>query len=385
MTNNKIIEFIKTLYSKSFEGHIPLHAPNFISNEKNYLNKCIESTFVSSVGEFVNEFEERIKKLTGASFAISCTSGTCALHLALIAMGVKPGDEVITQSLTFVGTGNSILQAGASPIFIDSHVQGGIDLEILENFLSSSTSLNSKGELINKKTSKRISACMPVHIFGNPCRLKELKAICDKYQLPIIEDAAEAIGSYYENQHVGTFGLIGAFSFNGNKIITSGGGGALITNDPELAKKLKHLSTTSKVPHKWEFFHDEPGFNYRMPNINAALACAQLESLETYLKNKAETYLSYKGFFKTIDVDFVSPLDESKSNHWLNAILFENEKEKNSFLEYSNSNGVMTRPVWVPLHQLPFFSHCQRTEMKQTISSYERTVNIPSSFRPNDN
>lgn len=376
----KITDFIRNLYQD--KNIISLHAPRFIGNEKKYLTECIDTTFVSYVGEFVNKFEDMIKDYTGAQFAIATVNGTVALHTALMLMDVKQGDEVITQALTFVATVNAISYCGAKPVFIDSERETlGMSPDSLQEFLEQQTNVKDDGFCYNKKTGKKIAACVPVHIFGHPLKIDKIKNICDKYNIVIVEDAAESIGSFYKNKHTGTFGQTGILSFNGNKTITTGGGGMIITNNEKFAKRARHITTTAKVPHKWEFVHDETGYNYRMPNINAAIGCAQMENISFFIKNKRELASIYKEFFDKIDIEFITEPKNCMSNYWLNSIFFKNRKERDEFLEYSNNNGVMTRPVWRLMNKLEMYKDCQTTNLDNAKWLEERIVNIPSSVR----
>ena len=375
--NLAVIDFIKSIYNK--DKFIPLHEPRFEGNEKKYLRECIDSTFVSSVGKFVDQFEEKIAKYTGAKYAIATTNGTSALHVSLILGGVEKNNEVITQPLNFVASCNAISYCNAKPIFIDVDKDTmGLSPSKLKSFLEKNTSIKNK-ECINKKTKKVIKACVPMHSYGHPCRIDEIKKICDEYNIFLIEDAAESVGSFYKNRHTGTFGHLGAMSFNGNKIITAGGGGCIITNNKVLAKKAKHLTTTAKVPHKWDFNHDMIGYNYRMPNINAALLLAQLEKLNDFIKNKRNLANRYEAFFKNEDYDFFKEPKNSKSNYWLNSIILKNKHQKHKFLEQTNSRGVMTRPIWTLMNNLPMFKDAECHNLNNSKWLDERVVNIPSS------
>jgi len=377
---DQLIQFIKSQFPN--QDFIPLHEPKFIGNEKNYLNDCIDSTFVSSVGAYVNRFEEMMCEITGAKYALAIVNGTNALHIGLLVSGVKPQEEVITQALTFVATGNAISYCNATPVFIDVDRNTlGMSPKALTDFLELNATINSNGYSYNNKTNKRIAACVPMHTFGFPCAIDKLVEICKKWNIAVVEDAAEALGSYYKNQHTGTFGKVGTFSFNGNKTVTCGGGGAIITNDEDVAKAIKHLTTQAKVSHKWEFNHDAIGYNYRMPNLNAALACAQLEQLEKYVENKRELAKLYDCFFKDQQIAFVKEPENTKSNYWLNTILLENIVERNQFLEETNSNGVMTRPAWELMTNLPMFKNSQMDELVNSKWLADRLVNIPSSVR----
>ena len=374
---NNIIEFIQDSYST--KDFIPLHEPRFVGNEKKYLNECIDSTFVSSVGKYVGELEENIASYTGAKYAIATSNGTSALHISLLLANVCQGDEVITQPLTFIATCNAISYCGAQPIFIDVDKDTmGLSPSSLKYFFENNTTVKNN-QCINNKTSKVIKACMPMHTFGHPCRIDEIKEICDTYHVFLIEDAAESFGSLYKGKHTGTFGQMAAFSFNGNKVITSGGGGCIITNDKILAKKAKHLTTTAKVPHKWEFIHDMVGYNYRMPNLNAALAVAQLENIDGFINSKRKLASSYKEFFSTQEPTFFKEPEQSKSNYWLNTILLKNKDQRDKFLEETNSRGVMTRPIWTLMNQLPMFEHAQCDDLINSKWLNDRVVNIPSS------
>ena len=371
------VNFIQELYkTKDF---IPLHEPRFAGNEKKYLEECIDSTFVSSVGKFVNQFEKEFAKAVGAKYAIATVNGTAALHISLILAGVEKDDEVITQPLTFIATANAISYIGAQPIFLDVDLETlGLSPVALESFLQKHCVL-SKSHCLNRKTGKIIKACVPMHTFGHPCQIDTIKNICDEWHIALVEDAAESLGSYYKNQHTGTFGQIAAFSFNGNKIITSGGGGAIVTDDEALAKKAKHITTTAKIPHKWEYVHDEIGYNYRLPNLNAALLVAQLEQLQGFLDNKRVLANKYKQFFESQKIQFVQEPQHAKANYWLNAIVLNDLKQRDKFLEVTNGKGVMTRPIWQLMNKLDMFKNYQTDELKNALFLEERVVNIPSS------
>jgi aminotransferase in exopolysaccharide biosynthesis len=373
-----IVKFIHELYGT--EEMIPLHFPCFAGNEKKYLNECIDSTFVSSVGKFVDRFEEMMTKYTGTQKAVVCVNGTNALHLALLLAGVERGDEVITQSLTFIATCNAISYIGAYPVFVDVDKDTmGLSPSAMNRWLEEFAYVKND-TCYNKKTGRRIKACVPMHTFGHPVHLDELVNVCEKYHLELLEDAAESIGSFYKGKHTGTFGKIGVLSFNGNKTITTGGGGMLLFNDIKLGEHAKHLTTQAKVAHRWEFVHDEIGYNYRMPNINAALGCAQMEQLDKILANKREIAMKYKAFFKTIEtVDFFDEPENCHSNFWLNAIVLKNRETRNNLLQYSNDNNVMTRPVWTLMNRLPMFSDCQTDDLPNTRWFEDRVVNLPSS------
>ncbi len=371
--------FIRSTFNTS--AFIPLHEPCFIGNEKRYLNECIDSTFVSSVGAFVDTFETRIAEYTGAKYAIATVNGTSALHVSLLLANVQPGDEVITQPLTFIATCNAISYCNASPVFVDVDRETmGLSPRALRTFLETHCVLED-ATCKNRITGNIIRACVPMHTFGHPCRMDKIKAICDAYHIVLVEDAAESLGSYYRSQHTGTFGALGAFSFNGNKIITAGGGGCIVTNDATLASKARHITTTAKIPHSWEYTHDMIGYNYRMPNINAAVLVAQLEYLDSYIENKRRLAHEYWNFFAEHDMNFVTEPEKSRSNYWLNAIVLENKQERDHFLEVTNAQGVMTRPVWTLMHKLKMFENAQCGTLENAQWFEERVVNIPSSVR----
>jgi len=374
------IQYIRDLYNQQ-EAFIPLHEPRFFGNEKKYLNECIDSTFVSSVGKFVDQFEEDVAKFTGAKYAVATANGTAALHISLILAGVTLDDEVITQPLTFIATPNAISYIGAHPVFVDVDKQTlGLSPEKLEHFLSENTEMV-KGECVNKTTKRKIKAVVPMHTFGLPAKIDEIITICNGYNIAVVEDAAESLGSYYKKQHTGTFGLLGSLSFNGNKTITTGGGGMIITNNQELAIKAKHITTTAKIPHPWDFDHDMIGFNYRLPNINAALGCAQMENLPLILEKKRQLAAKYQSFFKNTSFQYIPEPENSVANYWLNAIVLENIDERNNFLKMSNEQGVMTRPIWKLMNNLSIYRSAQVGNLENAEWLEERTINIPSSVR----
>jgi len=375
----EIVKFIKQTFKTN--EFIPLHEPRFIGNEKNYLNECIDSTFVSSVGKYVDSFEKEFAKTVGSKFAIATVNGTAALHVSLLLADVKRDDEVITQPLTFIATCNAISYIGAKPILVDVDLDTmGLSPDSLRNFLERNCEVVDN-KCINKTTNRQIKACVPMHTFGHPCKIDEIKEICDIWNISLVEDAAESLGSYYKNRHTGTFGNVGSFSFNGNKIITSGGGGVIVTNDEVLAKRAKHITTTAKIPHPYEYVHDEIAYNYRLPNINAALLVAQLEQLERFLVSKRELATKYKEFFSNLDINFIEEPKDSKSNYSLQAVLLNDINQRNEFLEFTNKNGVMTRPIWRLMNELEMFKDCQKTDLKNAKYLEERVVNIPSSVR----
>lgn len=378
----KITDFIHDLYGAP---EVPLHAPCFIGNEKKYLAECVDTTFVSSVGQFVDRFEEKMAQYTGAARAVTCVNGTNALHLALLLVGVARGDEVLTQALTFIATCNAIRYIDAHPVFLDvDQSTMGLSPDAMREWLSRNAEINDS-QCFNKNTQRRIKACVPMHTFGHPARIDEIAAVCEEYHIELVEDAAESLGSLYKGQHTGLFGRVGVISFNGNKTITTGGGGMLLLNNEELGVQAKHLTTQAKVPHRWEFIHNRVGYNYRMPNINAALGCAQLEHLEEFVLNKRETAEKYHAFFATIDdMDYFVEPENCRSNYWLNTILLKNRQAQQDFLQYTNDHGVMTRPAWQLMNRLEMFKGCETDGLKHTQWLEERIVNIPSSVRRND-
>ncbi|MBD63295.1 MAG: aminotransferase DegT [Gammaproteobacteria bacterium] len=373
---NSFIKYSRELFG---EGSIPLHRPVFEGNEREYLIDCIDSNFVSSVGVKVADFEDRVANFTGSKHAIATVNGTAALHIAFLLAGVKPGDEVISQALTFIATCNAISYAGAKPVFVDVDVDTmGLSPTSLQRFLESSVKKTSNGTF-NKLSGKRISACVPMHTFGFPCRIKEIAEICDDWDIALIEDAAESLGSYVASRHTGVFSSMATLSFNGNKVITTGGGGMIITDDSDLAYQAKHITTTSKIPHPYEFVHDEIGYNYRMPNLNAALGCAQMERLDEFLTIKAKLANQWGTFFDKNDVKFVRALDGDKANHWLNTIVLKSKKDRDKFLNVTNDNGIMTRPIWTLMSKLSMFKDCQSDGLENSLWLEDRVVNVPSS------
>lgn len=379
MTHQAMIDFIRDLYQTT--EFIPLHEPKFVGNEKAYLLDCLDSTFVSSVGKYVDQFEQMIAEYTDAKYAIATVNGTAALHVALKLVGVSPGDEVITQPLSFIATCNAISYCDARPVFVDVDRDTlGMSPVSLRSFLSTNTTQTSAG-CINNRTGRKISAVVPMHTFGHPCRIDEIAKICEEYSIPLIEDSAESLGSYYQGKHTGRFGKLAAFSFNGNKTITTGGGGIIITDDEALAKRAKHITTTAKQAHPYEFIHDAIGFNYRLPNINAALGCAQMESLPRLLESKRSIASAYAEFFSTSNVNFVQEPDQAKSNYWLNALILKDKHARDVFLKELNAAGVMARPVWRLMNELTMFQNCQSADLSNARWLEERVVNIPSSAR----
>ncbi len=377
---NEVVEFIRKQFRTN--SFIPLHAPVFEGNEKKYLLETIESTFVSSVGKFVDQFEEIIKEYTGAKYAIPTVNGTAALHMSLILAGVKENDLVLTQSLSFIATCNAISYLKAQPVFIDVDKRTlGMSAEALKVFLEEETVLKFN-ECFHRKSGKKVAACVPMHTFGHPVEIEAIADLTRKYNIPLIEDAAESMGSFYKGTHTGNFGLLGAFSFNGNKTVTCGGGGVIITDNEKLAKLGKHLTTQAKVPHRWDFVHDHIGYNYRLPNINAALACAQMEQLEKFIENKRILAKSYADFFSTTSLQFIVEPPDSRSNYWLNSVITKDYDDRNDFLTTLNDSGIMSRPCWTLMHKLTMFKECYRDEQSNAEWVEARLINIPSSYRP---
>lgn len=371
------VEFIRDFYKSA--DFIPLHEPRFRGKEKEYLIDTIDSTFVSSVGAYVDRFEQMMQSITRTNKAIAVVNGTAALQVALRLAGVKQGEEVITQALTFIATANAIAYNGAHPIFLDVDLDTmGLSPKAMEDFLDSFGEVREDG-CYNKSTGKRIAACLPMHTFGFPVHLDELIAVCQKWNIPMVEDAAESLGSTYKGKPTGSFGQLGIFSFNGNKTVTCGGGGAIVTNDVAIGEKGKYLTTTAKKPHPYEFFHDELGYNFRMPNVNAALACAQLEQLEGFLTAKRKQAKEYAGFFDKEGIKFRTELENTEANYWLMSLEMEDKMERDAFLELTNSQKVMTRPIWQLMFRLPMYVNCQRDDQRNAIYLEERIVNIPSS------
>ncbi|KGK23240.1 aminotransferase DegT [Vibrio navarrensis] len=372
----RLVEFVRDQYQT--QEFIPLHAPTFAGNEKAYVMETIDSTFVSSVGKFVDEFERKMEAFTGTPKAVATVNGTAALHAALYMAGVERGDLVITQALTFVATCNALYHMGAEPIFVDvSPVSLGLCPKAVNAFLEEYAEVTEAG-CIHKQTGRRIKAVVPMHTFGHPAELDELIAVCLKWHITLVEDAAESLGSLYKGKHTGTLGEFGAVSFNGNKIITTGGGGMVLCGSEEAGRRTKHVTTTAKVPHPYEFFHDEPGFNYRMPNLNAALGCAQMEVLERYLAQKRQLAQQYQAFFAGSDVTFVVEPEYAQSNYWLNAIICADTQQRNELLEQTNAAGVMTRPIWQLMHRLPMFEQALRGDLTHSEFIEAHLINLPS-------
>ena len=377
---SKTIGFIKEVFGN--QEFTPLAVPVFAGNEKKYMEECIDTTFVSSVGKFVDRFEKDMAEYAGCKKAVVCVSGTNALHMSMILVGVERDDEVLTQALTFIATCNAISYIGAHPMFIDVDKSTmGLPPDALKEWLVKNAEIKN-GQCYNKNSGRRVKACVPMHTFGHPVRIEEIANICEEYHIELVEDAAESIGSLYKGKHTGTFGKVGAISFNGNKTITTGGGGMMLFNDEELAAHAKHLTTQAKVSHRWEFRHDEIGYNYRMPNINAALGCAQLENLDKFIASKRLLALEYAEYFKNVkDIQFFTEPEDTFSNYWLQAVILKDKDAQQAFLQQTNDNGVMTRPIWELMNRLPMFEHCENDGLKNTIWFADRVVNIPSSVR----
>ncbi len=377
--NPKLVSIIRDIYNSNENTMLSLHEPRFLSDEKELLNHCIDSTFVSTVGEHVTLFEEKIKEYTGAKYAIATSNGTSALHIALVVAGVKPLDEVITQSFTFVATCNAIKYCNAEPIFVDiSKDTLGMCPTSLKNWIHDNTVKKDK-KLINKNTGAEISAVLPMHSFGHPSHLDELVTICSENNILLIEDAAESLGSFYKGQHTGLYGDMGTLSFNGNKVITTGGGGAVLTNDDKYAKKIRHIATTARIKTDYSFEHDEIGYNYRMPNLNACLGVSQMKMLSHFVDEKRKVASNYEQAFKDSNISFFKEPVSAKSNYWLNTILFEDKDLRDQALKYTNENLVMTRPPWKLMHKLNMYSECQKANLKISEDLENRILNIPSS------
>lgn len=380
----RITDFIHSLYGT--KEMVPLHVPYLKGNEKRYLNECIDSTFVSSVGKFVDQFESMVAQYTDSQKAVVCVNGTNALQMALLLVGVERDDEVLTQALTFVATCNAISYLDAHPVFLDVDKETmGLSPEAVKRWLSANTFIKN-GQCYNKNTGRRVKACVPMHTFGHPTKIDRMQSLCYENHIELVEDAAESIGSLYKGQHTGTFGKVGVLSFNGNKTITTGGGGMLLFQDVALGNYAKYITTQAKVPHRWEFSHDAIGYNYRMPNINAALGCAQMENIDCFISNKRETARLYQDFFENLEgiECFIEP-ENCRSNYWLNAVILPDKSHQEKFLQYTNDNGIMTRPIWRLMNKLPMFSDCETDNLEQTQWFEARIVNIPSSVRQTNN
>lgn len=379
MSYQETIKFFREKFATN--EFIPLHAPVFSGNEKKYVLDTLDSTFVSSVGAYVDQAEQVMAQISQTQKAVAVVNGTSGLQIALQLAGVQRGDEVITQALTFVATANAIHYTGAEPIFLDvDYDTMGLSPKAVADFLEKFGEKRENGTY-NKKTGKRIVACVPMHTFGFPVHLEALLLVCEEWNIPIVEDAAESLGSYYKGKHTGSFGKLGVFSFNGNKIVTCGGGGMIVTQNEDLGKLGKHLTTTAKVPHPYEYVHDQVGYNYRMPNLNAALVCAQLEHLDTFLDNKRKLAQEYATFFAGQSIKFRTELEDTQANYWLMCVELENVEERNAFLKATNEAKTMTRPIWQLMYRLPMYQHCYRDAQMNAEFLEERIVNIPSSVR----
>ena len=377
--NRELITFFRDRFNTN--EFIPLHIPNFNGNEKKYLENCIDSTYVSSVGPFVDKFEVLMSEITQSKKTTAVVNGTAGLQVALSLVGVEKDTEVITQALTFVATANAIAYNNAYPVFLDVDIDTmGLSPKAVRSFLEEFGELREK-VCYNKKTGRKIAACLPMHTFGFPVHLNELIKVCKEWGIPLVEDAAESLGSEYKGKSTGGFGDVGVFSFNGNKIITSGGGGAIVTNNLKLGERAKFLTTTAKEPHSYEYVHNELGYNFRMPNINAALACAQIEQLASFLESKRNLAKEYQSFFKEKGMNFRTETSNTKANYWLMCVELENKKERDLFLKVTNKAQVMTRPIWRLMNRLPMYKDCQRDEQVNALFLEARIVNIPSSVR----
>ena len=361
---------------------VPLHEPSFTGHEWGMLKDCLDSGYVSSIGQYVDQFEEALAKYLGAGHAVAVVNGTAALHTCLLIAGVRPGDEVVVPSLTFIATANAVSYCGATPVFADSEsLSLGLDATKLEAFFSDN--LQSQGDhWLNKNTGRRVAAIVPVHVFGHPADMDAINRVAEHYGLPVIEDAAESLGSQYKTRKAGTLSTLAAISFNGNKTITTGGGGAIITNDKNLAQRAKHLTTTAKLPHRWEISHDEIGYNYRMPNLNAALGCAQLEQLPGFIKQKRMLAQRYAKAFSGVDgVKFFQEPEFASSNYWLNALMLDaaNMQQRNETLASLHDNGIMARPIWTLMHKQPMYQSAPRMDLSTAEELEQRLICIPSS------
>ncbi|MDC6268312.1 LegC family aminotransferase [Lysinibacillus fusiformis] len=372
----KFIEDIKGMYGKNF---VPLHEPTFNDKEVEYVTDCIKTGWVSSVGSFVTRFEEDLAKFVGVKRAVAVVNGTAALHIALKVAGVEVNDEVLMPSLTFIATANAVSYLQAIPHFVDVERNTlGVDAIALRNYLEEISEVRNS-ELFNKQTNRRIKALVPMHTFGHPVALDELIKLCEELNLVLVEDAAESLGSYYKGKHTGSFGKVNAMSFNGNKIITTGGGGAVLTNDEKLADYAKHLTTTAKVPHKWDYVHDEIGYNYRMPNINAALGCAQLEKMPSFIRQKRNLTEKYMQIVsKTTGVQLFNEPVDCISNYWLQTLTLDDSHHRDEILAFLNDNGVMSRPIWTPMHKLRMYQNCPKADLSVTEQLNQSIINIPS-------
>lgn len=374
------VDFVrKTFYEP--EGQIILHDPRFIGNERKYLMDAMDSNFVSSVGEYVGKFEQAVAEYTGAGYAVAAVNGTSALHIAMLLAGVEKNEEVITQPVSFIATCNAITYTGAHPVFVDVSLKTmGMCPEKLEAFLKEHATRRPNGGTYNNKTGRRFAAVVPMHTFGHSCEIDRIAEICGRYNIPLVEDAAESIGSYYKGKHTGLFGRLGALSFNGNKVITTGGGGMILTDDEELARLAKHITTTAKLPHRWEYRHNYTAYNYRLTNLAAALGCGQIEQLDFFIQEKRKLAEVYRAYFSgRSGVTFFTEPEDCRSNYWLNAVSLENRAMRDEFLQYTNAQGIMTRPIWVLSNKLDMYRGCQCGDLSNAEWLEDRVVNIPSS------
>lgn len=371
-------DFVRATFEDP-EGFIILHDPRFIGNERKYLMDAMDSNFVSSVGEYVNKFEKAIAEYTGSKYAVAAVNGTAALHISLLLAGVKRDEEVITQPVSFIATCNAIAYTGAHPVFVDVDKRTmGMSAEKLEDFLRNNARMDAKGDCYNKNTGRRFAAVVPMHTFGHPCHIDDIARVCEQYNIPLVEDAAESIGSTYKDRHTGLWGKLSALSFNGNKVITTGGGGMILTQDEELAKLAKHITTTAKVPHRWEYNHDMTAYNYRLTNLAAALGLGQIEQCSFFIERKRELVEKYKAFFADKDIEFFTEPENCRSNYWLNAVILKDRAERDAFLTFTNDHGVMTRPIWVLNNKLDMYKGCQCADLTNAEWLEDRVVNIPS-------
>lgn len=378
MNYEHFVTFVRETFADP-EGFIILHDPRFIGNERKYLMDAMDSNFVSSVGEYVNKFEKAIAEFTGSKYAVAAVNGTSALHICLLLAGVKRDEEVITQPVSFIATCNAISYTGAHPVFVDVDKRTmGLSPEKLEAFLKATGRKGVDGHYYNAKTGRRFAAVVPMHTFGHPCLIEDIADICQRYNIPLVEDAAESIGSTYKGKHTGLFGKLAALSFNGNKVITTGGGGMILTQDEELAKLAKHITTTAKVPHRWEYNHDYTGYNYRLTNLAAALGLGQIEQCNYFIERKRELVEKYKAFFADKDIEFFTEPEDCRSNYWLNAVILKDRAERDEFLTFTNDHGVMTRPIWVLNNKLDMYKGCQCADLSNAEWLEDRVVNIPS-------
>ena len=378
MNYDEFISFVRDVFDQK-EGSIILHDPRFVGNERKYLLDAMDSNFVSSVGQYVGKFEEAVAEYTKSKYAVACVNGTSALHICLLLAGVRPEEEVITQPISFIATCNAISYTGAHPVFVDVDKRTmGMSAEKLREFLVENTRKGLDGYTYNNRTGRRIAAVVPMHTFGHPCKIDEIAEVCEEYNIALVEDAAESIGSLYKGQHTGLFGRLAALSFNGNKTITTGGGGMILTQDEKLAKLAKHITTTAKVPHRWEYRHDYTAYNYRLTNLAAALGLGQIENLEKFVLIKRELVEKYKQFFAGTDVEFYVEPEDCRSNYWLNAVILKDRKERDEFLTYTNDNGIMTRPIWILNNKLDMYKGCQCGDLSTAQWLEDRVVNIPS-------